>query len=234
MSPESRSHPDCSRRFVRRDRAGALHDLRSIRKQTNSRVQVRPFLPVTFRTPGTPPGDGSKAGSGRRRDDQPHRLILRESRKNLSTDMAGSTPCGLQVSSKGSEYAGLRPSPWSGASRWVLPHTEGGKGGAMGDCGLATILQRSRCILAYMRTRPDSAEKTMRALRRRQPLLAAWLDALDRHNNPARRRATKFRQTQREISVTRGPRSTDFGCRQGCMPIRVPGHAISESRRNTP
>jgi hypothetical protein len=36
----------------------ALHDLRSIRKQKQSRVQVRPFLPAAFRkTPGNP-GNG--------------------------------------------------------------------------------------------------------------------------------------------------------------------------------
>jgi len=72
-----------------------------------------------------------------------------------------------------------------------------------------------------METQP--ADKAKRALRRRQPLLVAWLDALDRHDNPARRRVTKLRQTQRqcrEIPVTHWTRPTDFGCRQGHMPTQ--------------
>jgi hypothetical protein len=87
----------------------------------------------------------------------------------------------------------------------------------------STIVRYSAC----MGTQP--ADKAKRALRRRQPLLAAWLDALDRHDDPARRCASKSQQTQwprREISVIRWTRPTDFGCRQGCMPVgRVPGHA---------
>jgi hypothetical protein len=45
-------------------------------------------------------------------------------------DMAGPTPCGPQVGSKGNQYAEFRPSP-SSELQVGPPHTEGGKGGAM-------------------------------------------------------------------------------------------------------
>jgi hypothetical protein len=49
---------------------------------------------------------------------------------------------------------------------------------------LATNLQPSRAILASMGIRPDDVEKAMRSLRRRNPLLDAWLDALNRLDGP--------------------------------------------------
>jgi hypothetical protein len=64
-----------------------------------------------------------------------------------------------------------------------------------------------------MGTRPDDVEKAVRALRRRHPLLAAWLDIQNRIDNPMRRRAAKFRQGQRsyrDISLIRGPRIRDI------------------------
>jgi hypothetical protein len=60
-----------------------------------------------------------------------------------------------------------------------------------------------------MRTRPGDAEKALRALQQRQPLLAAWLDALNRFDNPMRRRAASFRENsnlRRDIDPIRGPR----------------------------
>jgi len=60
-----------------------------------------------------------------------------------------------------------------------------------------------------MRTRPGDAEKARLALQRRQPLLAAWLDALDRFDNPLRRRAARFRENshlRRDVEAIRGPR----------------------------
>jgi len=63
-----------------------------------------------------------------------------------------------------------------------------------------------------MGTRPGDAEKARRALQRRQPLLAAWLDALDRFDNPMRRRAAKFRvnsHLRRDIDPIRGRRMRD-------------------------
>src|SRR6266481_5539522 len=65
-----------------------------------------------------------------------------------------------------------------------------------------------------MGTRADHAEKTaVRALVRRHALLAAWLDLLNRIDNPMRRRAAKLRQEQRprrDISLIRGPRTRDI------------------------
>jgi hypothetical protein len=83
---------------------------------------------------------------------------------------------------------------------------------------IATTFQRSRAILAFMGTRPDDVEKAKRALRRRQPLLAAWLDALNRIDNPMRRRAAKFRHAQRshrDLSLVRGPRLRDLSSELG-------------------
>jgi hypothetical protein len=60
-----------------------------------------------------------------------------------------------------------------------------------------------------MRTPPEDAEKARRALLRRQPLLAAWLDAMNRFDNPMRRRAANFREHsafRRDIDPIRGPR----------------------------
>jgi hypothetical protein len=94
-------------------RAGALHDLRSIRKQTNSRVQVSPFLPAAFRP--RQPRERLQGRSYRQRDDNPNQSVCERSRKNPlkhdgspfhqgslpCAEMAGPTPCGLQVSPKG-------------------------------------------------------------------------------------------------------------------------------------
>jgi hypothetical protein len=63
-----------------------------------------------------------------------------------------------------------------------------------------------------MRTPPEDAEKARRALLERQPLLAAWLDALNKFDNPARRRAASFREhshLRRDIDPIRDPRLRD-------------------------
>jgi hypothetical protein len=60
-----------------------------------------------------------------------------------------------------------------------------------------------------MRNPPRDAEVARRALCRRQPLLAAWLDALNRFDNPMRRRAANFREhshLRRDIDPIRGAR----------------------------
>src|SRR6202165_6403571 len=54
-----------------------------------------------------------------------------------------------------------------------------------GSPGFATNFQPSRAILGSMGIRPKHVEKAMRALRRRQPLLEAWLDALNRLEGPS-------------------------------------------------
>jgi hypothetical protein len=71
------------------------------------------------------------------------------------------------------------------------------------------ILNHMRLISSNMGTRPGDAEKARRALQRRHPLLAAWLDALDRFDNPMRRRAAHFREhscVRRDVEAIRGPR----------------------------
>jgi len=78
-------------RYTICDRAG---------KQNKIRGSGVPIPPAAFRTPGNP-GNGCKAESCRRRDDNPNRQILRASRKNRSTDMVGTTPCGLHDGSEG-------------------------------------------------------------------------------------------------------------------------------------
>jgi hypothetical protein len=62
-----------------------------------------------------------------------------------------------------------------------------------------------------MGTRTTDAEK-LGALRQRQPLLAAWLDALNRFDNPMRHRAANFREhsrLRRDIDPIRGLRLRD-------------------------
>jgi hypothetical protein len=59
---------------------------------------------------------------------------------------------------------------------------------------LATNLQSSRAMLVSMGIRPEDVEKTMRALRRRNPLLGAWLDALNRLDGPNCRIVTNPRR----------------------------------------
>jgi len=51
--------------------------------------------------------------------------------------------------------------------------------------GFATNFQPSRAILGSMGIRAKNDERAMRALRRRQPLLEAWLDALNRLDGPS-------------------------------------------------
>jgi hypothetical protein len=58
----------------------------------------------------------------------------------------------------------------------------------------ATNSQPSRVILGSMGIRPKHVEKAMRALRRRQPLLEAWLDALNRLDGPSCQ-IVRFRNT---------------------------------------
>lgn len=55
----------------------------------------------------------------------------------------------------------------------------------MRGLALATTLKPSRTILVFMGIRPDDVEKKMRALRRRNPLLEAWLDALNWLDDPS-------------------------------------------------
>jgi hypothetical protein len=58
----------------------------------------------------------------------------------------------------------------------------------------ATNFQPSWAILGSMGNRPNDVDKKMRALRRRHPLLEAWLDALNRLDGPSCRIA-RFRNT---------------------------------------
>lgn len=74
------------------------------------------------------------------------------------------------------------------------------------------ILNHRRLISLSMGTQPNDAEKARRALRQRQPLLAAWLDALNRFDNPMRHRAANFREhsrLRRDIDPIRGLRMRD-------------------------
>ena len=60
---------------------------------------------------------------------------------------------------------------------------------------------------------PGDPEKARRALLRRQPLLAAWLDAMNRFDHPMRRRVAHFREQshlRREIEAIRDPRMRDI------------------------
>ena len=71
------------------------------------------------------------------------------------------------------------------------------------------ILNHNRLVSSNMRIPPEDTEKARRALLRRQPLLAAWLDAMDRFDHPMRRRAASFREHspfRREIDPIREPR----------------------------
>ena len=75
------------------------------------------------------------------------------------------------------------------------------------------IINHRRLISLSMGTRPSDAEKATRALRERQPLLAAWLDALNRFDNPMRRRAANFREhsrLRRDIDPIRGLHTRDI------------------------
>ena len=74
------------------------------------------------------------------------------------------------------------------------------------------IINHRRLISLSMGTRPSDAEKATRALRQREPLLAAWLDALNRFDNPMRRRAANFREhsrLRRDIDPVRGLHTRD-------------------------
>ena len=64
-----------------------------------------------------------------------------------------------------------------------------------------------------MRTPPEDVEKARRALLRRQPLLAAWLDAMDKFDHPMRRRAASVREhspLRRGIDPIRDTRLRDI------------------------
>jgi hypothetical protein len=63
--------------------------------------------------------------------------------------------------------------------------------------GFATNFQPSRANLGSMGIRPKHVEKAMRALRRRQPLLEAWLDALNRLEGPSCQ-IVRFRNTAQQ------------------------------------
>jgi hypothetical protein len=75
-----------------------------------------------------------------------------------------------------------------------------------------------------MRTPPSDPEKARRALCRRQPLLAAWLDAMNRFDNPMRRRAAHYREhshLRRDIDPIRGSRLRDVSSDlAGPSPVR--------------
>jgi hypothetical protein len=64
---------------------------------------------------------------------------------------------------------------------------EGGKRRNLKQAGLATTSQPSLGILASMGIRPDHTKQTIQALRRRHPLLAAWLEASNRIDGPNHR-----------------------------------------------
>jgi hypothetical protein len=61
----------------------------------------------------------------------------------------------------------------------------------------ATNFQPSRAILGSMGIRPKHDERAIRALRRRQPLLEAWLDALNRLDGPSCQ-IVRFRNTAQQ------------------------------------
>jgi hypothetical protein len=85
--------------------------------------------------------------------------------------------------------------------------------GPAGGYGWKRIVNHKRIVSSSMRTPPGDAEMARRALRRRQPLLAAWLDALNRFDNPMRRRAATFREhslLRRDIDPIRGTRMRDI------------------------
>ena len=92
------------------------------------------------------------------------------------------------------------------AHAWVVQAPLFGPGGSTSS---KRILNHKWLVSWTMRTPPSDAEKARAALRRRQPLLAAWLDALNKFDNPMRRRAATFREHspfRREIDPIRGPR----------------------------
>jgi hypothetical protein len=51
----------------------------------------------------------------------------------------------------------------------------------------STKFQLSAAIMLCMGTRPDAFETSLQALRRRQPLLDAWLEAMNRLGGPSSR-----------------------------------------------
>ena len=63
--------------------------------------------------------------------------------------------------------------------------------------GFATNFQPSEAILGSMGIRAKNDERAMRALRRRQPLLEAWLDALNRLDGPSCQ-IVRFRNTAQQ------------------------------------
>jgi hypothetical protein len=145
-------------------RAGALHDQRSIRKQTKTRVQVCPFLPAAFRIPGNP-GDGCKAdrivGGMTTRT---VRSVTRAEKISLM-DMAGTTPCGPQPGSKGNEYAGPKNPPHrQGLQKGLKSHTEGGKGEALVERKLEC--KKWRKALRKLRFRRSNVLHCKRAVNR--------------------------------------------------------------------
>ena len=75
--------------------------------------------------------------------------------------------------------------PWSEpAASPRLPGRPLGTRAVRCRLALETTLKPSGAILVFMGIRPDDVEKKMRALRRRTPLLDAWLDALNRLDGP--------------------------------------------------
>src|SRR5580692_6370327 len=62
---------------------------------------------------------------------------------------------------------------------------------------LQLIFNHRELFSGFMGIRPHDVEKTMRALRRRHPLLEAWLEALDRLEGPRCRIATVRNTAQR-------------------------------------
>jgi hypothetical protein len=63
--------------------------------------------------------------------------------------------------------------------------------------GFATNFQPSEAIVGSMGIRAKNDERAMRALRRRQPLLEAWLDALNRLDGPSCQ-IVRFRNTAQQ------------------------------------
>lgn len=80
-----------------------------------------------------------------------------------------------------------------------------------------------------MGIRPGNVQgKGPRAVRRRDDLLGVWLELLKKLDNPVRRRATKFRQTQR---LRRNLSTRSFPAQEPCPAGGRPAHGQRSSRR---
>src|SRR5258705_8100808 len=93
---------------------------------------------------------------------------------------------------------------------------------------IATTFQPSWATLGSMGIRPDDSKTSLRALVRRHPLLAAYLDAVNRIDGPNhRRRAAELRLVHR-------PRRDLPACRVVQFPQRAPSRAEEASPTERP